>query len=388
MNDLIFVFFLIFFGASILATGALFTRQSIILSYISLGIIIGPYCLGLISDIEILHEISDIGIMFLLFLLGLNLEIESMIKLLGKSLFVSFTSSLLFIVINTIVCCLFGIGTQGLIIGISFVFSSTIICLKLLPTTTLHHRRVGEFVVSILLIQDLFAILILTGISLWSSQMQGFSSFELTKLVLALPILSTVGYLSKKYLLFKLFQRFSRFKEYIFLLSIGWCLGMAQLAIVFGLFSEIGAFIAGVTIASSSIAKYIYENLKPLRDFFLILFFFSVGADFNISLFPSVSIVVSVLTVLVVCLKPLLHFLTLCLVREAVSESYEIGIRLGQGSEFSLMVIFLAGTAGIATSDSQLIVQAVTILSLIISSYIVVLNYPNPIAVSDELRKD
>ena len=146
----------------------------------------------------------------------------------------------------------------------------------MLPTTALHHKRIGELVIAILLIQDLVAILMLTLISLWSSQADNIHFFSLIKLVIALPVLAGLGYLAQGYFLFKLFRRFNRFKEYIFLLSIGWCLGMAQLAVLFGLSTEIGAFIAGVTIASSPIAKYIYENLKPLRDFFLILFFYQV----------------------------------------------------------------------------------------------------------------
>ncbi|WP_116963696.1 cation:proton antiporter [Fastidiosibacter lacustris] len=388
MHNLIFVFFLVFFGASVFATLALYTRQAIIVAYIVLGIVVGPHCLGLISDTTTIQETSDIGIMFLLFLLGLNLEIKSMIKMLGKALFVSITSSIVFIVATVVICHAFGIGAQGFIIGAALIFSSTIICLKLLPTTALHHKRLGELVIAILLVQDLIAILMLTFISLWSSQTESFNLFSLIKLLLALPVLGGVGYLAQKYFLFSLFRRFSRFQEYIFLLSIGWCIGMAQLAIVFGLSNEIGAFIAGVIVASSPIAKYIYENLKPLRDFFLILFFFSVGAGFQIGLLTSVWGVVLALTVLILVLKPILHFVTLWLVRETPKESFEIGMRLGQGSEFSLMLISLATTAGVATNSSEIIVEAVAILSFIVSSYIVVLTYPSPIAVSDRLRRD
>ena len=388
MHSLVFVFFLVFFGASVFATLALYTRQTIIVAYIALGVIVGPHCLGFIADTTTVHEISDIGIMFLLFLLGLNLEIKSMIKMLGKAMFVCITSSVVFIAATVLICQLFGIGAQGFIIGAALIFSSTIICLKLLPTTALHHKRIGELVIAILLIQDLIAILMLTFISLWSSQTDSFHLFSLIKLLLALPVLGGVGFLAQRYFLFKLFRKFSRFQEYIFLLSIGWCLGMAQLAVVFGLSNEIGAFIAGVTVASSPIAKYIYENLKPLRDFFLILFFFSVGAGFQIALLPSVWGVVLALTILILILKPIVHFVTLWLVRETPKESFEIGMRLGQGSEFSLMLIALANTAGIATVSSEIIVEAVAILSFIVSSYIVVLSYPSPIAVSDRLRRD
>ncbi|MBK2125499.1 cation:proton antiporter [Fangia hongkongensis] len=388
MHGLLFVFFLVFFGASVFATLALYTRQAIIVAYIALGLIVGPHCLGLISNVETVHEISDIGIMFLLFLLGLNLEIKSMIQMLRKALFVSITSSVIFIIATVFICHLFGIGAQGFIIGAALIFSSTIICLKMLPTTALHHKRIGELVIAILLIQDLVAILMLTLISLWSSQADNIHFFSLIKLVIALPVLAGLGYLAQRYFLFKLFRRFNRFKEYIFLLSIGWCLGMAQLAVLFGLSTEIGAFIAGVTIASSPIAKYIYENLKPLRDFFLILFFFSVGAGFNLAGLPEVWGVVIVLTLVTLLLKPLLHFVTLWMVKEPRNEAFEIGVRLGQGSEFSLLLITLAASAGIATTQSEIIVEAVSILTFIVSSYIVMFSYPSPIAVSDRLRRD
>ena len=164
MNDLIFVFFLVFFGASVFATLALFTRQAIIIAYIFLGLIVGPHCLAFIGDVTTVHEIADIGIMFLLFLLGLNLEIKSMLKMLSKALFVSIISSITFVAVTISVCYLFGIGAESFIIGAALIFSSTIISLKLLPTTALHHKRIGELVVAILLIQDLLAILMLTVI--------------------------------------------------------------------------------------------------------------------------------------------------------------------------------------------------------------------------------
>ena len=388
MYGLVFVFFLVFFGASLFATIALFTRQAIIVAYIFLGLLVGPYGLGLVSNITTVNEMSHIGIMFLLFLLGLNLEIKSMIKMFNKAIFVSVISSVVFICIIVLVCYLFGMSGQGLIVAVSLIFSSTIICLKLLPTTALHHKHIGELVISILLVQDLFAIFILTVIGMLSSESEHFYVWSLLKMFFSLPILGVICYFLQRYCLFFLFRKFSRFQEYIFLLSIGWCLGMSQLAALFDLSSEVGTFIAGVAIASSPIAKYIYENLKPLRDFFLILFFFSVGAGFNILHLLQVWDIILVLTIVTMLAKPFLHFVTLWVVHESKNESFEVGVRLGQGSEFSLMLISLANIAGIATSSSKIIVEAVTILTFIISSYIVVLTYPSPIAISDHLRRD
>jgi Kef-type K+ transport system membrane component KefB len=109
--------------------------------------------------------------------------------------------------------------------------------------------------------------------------------FELTPLIkafAALPVLIAAIYLMVKCTILPLVSRFDRFHEYIFLLAIGWCMGCAELAHFFGLSAEIGAFVAGITLATSPIAQYIANSLKPLRDFFLILFFFSLGAGIDL----------------------------------------------------------------------------------------------------------
>ena len=386
MNNLISIFSFIFFGASIFATLALYTRQTLIIAYIILGLISGPYCLNIIQDVSFLHEISDIGIIFLLFLLGLHIEIENLLKILNKALFVTIISSGLFVFSIICVCYFFGIGRESYIIGIALIFSSTIICLKLLPNSVLYNKRVGQLVVAILLIQDLLAVLSMTAVSLWSSQNDSSQLQILTKFFLALPILSGAAYVARKYFLLKLLHKFSPFKEYTFLISIGWSLGLAQAAVFFGLPNELGAFIAGIAITNSPVSKYVYECLTPLKNFFLILFFFSTGAEIEINYLPLIWKIVAILTTLVLILKPLLHYLTLWILQESKSESLEVGIRLGQSSEFSLILISLVSAAGLITNLSSMVVKTVTIASFILSSYIVVLKYPMPIESSECLK--
>ena len=162
------------------------------------------------------------------------------------------------------------------------MFSSTIIGLKLLPTTILHHKHTGQVIISILLIQDLIAIIILLLLQGYGKG--GNLAMDIVFQLLALPVLIGITWLIQRYILIKLIIKYDQIHEYIFLLAIAWCLGIAELAILLGLSHEIGAFVAGVSLASSPIALFITEKLKPLRDFFLIIFFFSLGAGFNISL--------------------------------------------------------------------------------------------------------
>jgi len=394
MNDSItFAFFLIFFGASVLATLALYTRQSMLVAYIFLGLVVGPYGLKFIPESKTIEEISSIGIMFLLFLLGLDLKPKNLIKMLHGATFVTAASSLIFALFSALVFKCFGFSwVDSLIVGISMMFSSTIICLKLLPTTALHHQHIGKVVVSVLLLQDVLAILVLMILNLWKPGTTGhinhLSLWVIGKTLIAIPVLITLAYFAEKFILHRLFRKFDRIKEYVFLVPIGWCLGFSELAGAFGLSTEIGAFIAGVSLAASPIAQYITENLKPLRDFFLIVFFFSVGAGFNFRLLPSVFWPVLALALLMILLKPLLYRFLYRSIDENKSKAWEIGFRLGQASEFSLLVGFLAFSFSLITQQAYICIQAVSIITFIVSSYLVVMKYPSPIAFNSKLRRD
>lgn len=386
-QPLLFSFFLIFTTAAILATVALFTRQPLIVAYIVVGAILGPSGLSLVSDPELIRGISTIGIIFLLFLLGLDMQPAKLLSMLKEATFVAISSSILFALFGFVVSSLFGFSVhECVVIGITMMFSSTIIGIKLLPTTVLHHRHTGEIVVSLLLIQDLIAIIVLLVIG--GGFLTAQEPSKIYQTLLALPLLVVFCLLFVKYVLFKLLARFDAFHEYIFLLAIGWCLGVAELARIMGLSVEVGAFIAGISIATSPIALYIALNLKPLRDFFLVLFFFSLGAGFQLHLLADVLIPAIVLGIVVLISKPIVFRVLLHNASETVPLAWEIGFRLGQISEFSLLIAFIASSNMLISEEVSHLIQATTILTFLISSYIVVFKYPTPIAISDALRRD
>lgn len=387
-NDpLVFTIFAIFTGAALLATLALFARQALLVAYIALGVLLGPWGLGLVTDQALIGGISQIGIIFLLFLLGLNLPFSKLYELVGESSLVTGVSSLVFGLLGMAVGWLFGFNfTEQLVIGAAMMFSSTIIGLKLLPTTILHHQHTGEIIISVLLLQDLIAIVILLVL-----QIQGGAEIGMLKmvvLVVSLPILFIVAYLLEKYVLIVLIQRFDTIQEYIFLMAIGWCLGMAELAGLMGLSHEIGAFIAGVALATNPISLFIAESLKPLRDFFLVIFFFSLGAGFELATLMDVLVPALVLAAAAMLIKPWVFSLLLKRSGEEPKRSLEVGVRLGQISEFSLLIAVLALEMHVVGREASYLIQAATILTFIASSYYIVLKYPTPIAVSEKLRRD
>lgn len=383
-----FTIFLVFSGAALFATLALFARQSLLVAYILLGILLGPWGLGLVNDPDQIREISEFGIMFLLFLLGLNLQPQDLLHMVRKTTVVTLLSSVMFATTGFGIAIAFGFGwLESLLVGGAATFSSTIIGLKLLPTTILHHQRTGEVIISILLLQDLLAILLLLLVQ-GSSLVDQTPAFDVILPLISLPSLVALAWLLDRYLLLPLIRRFDRIQEYIFLMTIGWCLGMAELAQFMGLSVETGAFIAGVTLASSPLALFISESLKPLRDFFLILFFFSLGAGFDIGMMGDVFLPAALLAGLLIVIKPVVFRILLGRTGETPERSREVGFRLGQMSEFSLLLAVLAIERGVVSPETSYLIQLATLLTFLVSSYIVVLRFPTPIAVNDRLRQD
>ena len=392
-ESVIFSFFLIFTGAALLATLSLYFRQPLLLAYIVLGAILGPFGLAWVVDTKLLADISHIGIIFLLFLIGLDMQPSHLLQMLRKGYMVAFISSLAFALLGFAVGYGFGFSMiDSLIIGASTMFSSTIIGIKLLPTTVLHHKQTGELVVGLLLLQDLLAIILLTLLTTLGQQFsEGLKlslNVDLLISLAALPLIMLAALGFVRWVLLPLIKRFDRFHEYIFLLALGWCLGLAELAHSIGLSAEIGAFIAGVSLASSVISQYIAINLKPIRDFFLVLFFFSIGASFNFPLMHSIWFQCLVLALLVVTIKPIVFGWIIRPICNSKATSWEVGFRLGQTSEFSILIATLAASSMLISESASLLIQATAIITFVASSYLVVWNFKSPIAVKDHLRHD
>jgi Kef-type K+ transport system membrane component KefB len=386
-QSIVFSVFLIFTGAAALATAALYARQSLIVAYIFLGITFGPSALGLIKDVALLQDLSHVGVVFLLFLLGLNLHPQDLWNMFRKATFVTLVSSALFAGLGISTAWLFGYSmAESLIVGAAMMFSSTIIGLKLLPSTVLHHQHTGEIIISVLLLQDLIAILILLLLHGMTGNSDGWHRAAVLGLTLPGFLIFAFGF--SRFVLTRLLARFDTIQEYIFLLAIGWCLGMAELSEALGLSPEIGAFIAGIAVATQPISRFIAESLRPLRDFFLVVFFFTLGAAFDLTAMQEVLLPALGLALISLVGKPLVFRKLWMFEGESETLSREVGVRLGQISEFSLLIAVLATQSQVISMQTSYLIQLATLVTFIVSSYVIVLRYPTPIATSDRLRRD
>lgn len=385
-QNIIFEFTLIFAGAAIFATAFLFLRQPVILAYIAFGVAAGPLGLQLINEPAHIEKLSHVGVILLLYLLGINLKPDRLYHLFSKAAVVTLLTSLVFLIVVAAATLLFGFGLiESIIVGAALMFSSTIISLKLIPTTALHHRHTGEMMTSVLLIQDMIAIILIVILTGGGGDNVGFTIVLLISKLLAL---TGVAFALVKYVIDKLFLRFDIIQEYTFILALGWGLLGAGVAQVIGLSYEMGAFIAGVAFASSPVSLVVAEHLKPLRDFFLILFFFSIGAQFDNLVSEQVLLAGIVIALLIIIMKPLVFKQGFLLIGENKKFSMELGVRLGQGSEFSLLVAYSALASGLISLQASYLIQMVVILSFVLSTYWVVFVYRTPISSTEKNRMD
>lgn len=385
-QNIIVQFVLIFAGAAIFATIFLYLKQPVILAYIGFGVVAGPWGFGLIKEPGHIEELSHIGVILLLYLLGINLKPDRLYHLFSKTAVVTLLTSLVFLLITASAAMAFGFGfVESAIIGAALMFSSTIISLKLIPTTALHHRHTGEMMISVLLMQDVIAILLI--VLLTGGQGDNVTS-AIAMLFVKLIVFSVAAYGLVRYVINNLFLRFDIIQEYTFLLALGWGMLGAGVAHGIGLSYEMGAFVAGVAFASSPVSMVIAEQLKPLRDFFLILFFFSIGAQFNFLVTQQVLLAGVVISIMIVLVKPFVFKQGFQLIGEDKKFSAELGARLGQGSEFSLLVSYSALAAGIIDLRASYLIQMVVIITFVLSTYWVVYRYRTPISSTEKNRQD
>ncbi len=369
---------LIYGGAALVATMALFARQQLIIAYMFLGMAMGPYGMQMISDPDSVEQIGHAGMIFLLFLAGLHLDPKNLLQQLQKAVLVTVSTSFTFAVLSYLVVITFTSLSQmeAMVIGASMMFSSTLIGLKLLPTNMLHRQPIGELMISVLIIQDLLAIA--TMITLKTMGSVEVETNQILQLFLSIPILLLYAFFVERFFLARLFVMFESVREYLFILSVGWCLSVSEIANVLGLSHEIGAFIAGVAIASSSVSTYLAECLNPLRDFLLVLFFFSIGANLNVLELLNLGGPVVLLAATIMVSKPLLYWVMFGWSKEDAPISWEAGVRLGQSSEFSILVSQIAVKFNVLSKVGAALIEATTMLTFMVSSYWVSRKFETP----------
>lgn len=360
-------------------------RQPLILGYIVTGIIAGPSMLHLIHSTKAFEGFSSIGISLLLFIIGLGMNI-AVIKRAGTSIFLTAGALLLVIGgLGAIVChTLFGFSaTEAYIIGLALFFSSTIIIVKVLADKKEQNRLHGQIAIGVILLDDIVATLALLFVAAGKDQSVGLSELALLfgkglGLILLLV-------LAAKFVLPKVVKSMAASQESLFLFAIAWGFGVASFFEWGGFSIEVGSLFAGVSLASLPYAQEIESRLKPLRDFFVVLFFISLGESLNITNLGSALAPALVLSFIVIVLKPTIVTSTLGLLGYPKRVAFKAGINLSQISEFSIVLVVLAAANGLVSKELSATVTIVAMITITTSTYL--MKYDNELFVQFDRMK-
>ncbi len=346
-------------------------KQPIIVGYLLAGFILAAA--GLIKESEALSSLGKIGVTLLLFLLGLEMDIRQF-PFLGKIALLTGVGQIVFTsLLGFILAGLLGFGAiTSIYIAISLTFSSTIIMVKLLSEKQDLDSLYGKISISFLLVQDFVAVGILLALS--SLGKGGFAGEEaLTLLIKAGILIFIVSILSKKIIPGIIEKTIASSSELLFISSIAWALGFASLvAGPFGLTLEIGGFLAGITLSTLPEHIQIASKTRPLRDFFLTIFFLLLGKELLVSepIFPLL-LNASVFSLFVLLGNPLIVMIIMGLMGYRKKTSFLAGLTVAQISEFSFILMSVGlGFSHVTEADVATVV-IVGIITMVTSTYLI-----------------
>lgn len=341
-------------------------KQPLLIGYILAGIIAGPI-LGLVKNADTLEGFSKIGIALLLFIVGLGLN-PRVIKDLGKVAFVTGLVQVGFsVLLSTAIMLVLGKSLAvALVIGVGLSFSSTIVGLKLLTDKKEQTRLYGRLAIGVLLAQDILATIALLALSM---QKDGFGFISSTSLLLKGAFIVGILFLISTKVLPKMTKFISSNTEYLFLMTIAWGLGIGYLFEFAGFSLEIGALIAGVSLASMPYAQEASARLRPVRDFFVVIFFIVMGANLQLGDVLSQLPLALIFSAIILLRNPLSIMLPLGAFGHTKRNSFKVGVLLAQVSEFSLIFIILAQQTGLVDGKVVSLITLIALITIAVSCY-------------------
>lgn len=358
--------------AAILAVFLSRFKQPLIIAYLLVGVIIGPIGFKLLGSFENIEGLASIGIAFLLFLVGLELNFAKLKKLGNTVIIIALVQIIATGLLAYLLAHLLGYNfISSVYVSLALTFGSTVIVVKLLSEKKLLDHLFGRISLGILLIQDLVAVSALALLENLlhintTSDILLTSLLTIAKTGLIVLFIWSVGH----FFINKIIKRTAKTPELLFIIAIAWCFFASIISNSLGLSIEIGAFLAGISIASGTYTLEITAKIKPLRDFFIIIFFVILGLQLDISVLGNVSsIILFILFVLIT--HPLIILATMSILGFRRRTSFFTGISIAQISEFSLILVVLGLKLG---HIDQALVSTITItaiITIIISTYLI-----------------
>lgn len=371
MNPEIFIELSKILVITIIITGvARILRQPAIIGYILSGIIAGPVFLNIINSKDTLSAFSQIGVALLLFFVGLNLS-PKVIKDVGKISVITGLGQVVFTTtIGFVISKLVGFSAiTSLYISIALSFSSTIIIMKLLSDKKELEALYGRISIGFLIVQDIIAIIVLLAISSMNNGVDAATLAINTILTATGGIL--ILFVLTLCVLPGITREIAKSQEFLLLFSIGWCFAVASVFYYLRFSIEAGALLAGITLSMSPYHYEISSKMKPLRDFFLILFFIMLGSQMVFSNLYQHAWQILIFSLFVMIVNPIIVLVLMTFFGYSKRNGFLAGLTVAQISEFSLIVVAMGVSVGHISQEILSVVTAVALITFAVSTYMI-----------------
>lgn len=363
MEELFFEIGIILIIAAAISMITYRLRFPLIIAYIITGILVGPAVFHFAENKEIFNVMSEIGVAFLLFTVGLGLNWKNVKDVGGISLATGIGQVLFTTIIGFGIGILLGFDNiTALYLAIALTFSSTIIIVKVLSDKEDSDSLYGRISIGLLLVQDFIAMFILLGLDAMKSgaSMQSVFVGSLAKALIIIPFL----WLLSNKILPKVLSYVAKSQELLFIFAIAWCFLIAGFLVFFGFGVELGALIAGVTLSGTFYHREINARIRPLRDFFLIIFFIMLGAQLGFNGLVNHWIPIVVFSLFVLIGNPIIVLIIMRLLGYHPRTGFLTGVSIAQISEFSFILIVAGISAGHLDPSILMPVIAIGILTI------------------------
>lgn len=362
--------------AAIIGTIGMLLKQPLVVSFIAVGIVAGPSVLGFVHDQPNIDLLSQMGIALLLFVVGLKLDVH-LIRTLGP---VALATGLGQVAFTTIFGFLIALAlgfsaTSAIYIAIALTFSSTIIIIKLLSDKRELDSLHGRIATGFLIVQDIVVVIAMIVITAWGAGGESSAVQEI-----GLVVVKGVGFLAvivllMKYGLPQLVSKLARLPELLILFAIAWAFTLAGIGDMLGFSKEVGAFLAGVSIASTPYREAVASRLVTLRDFLLLFFFLHLGSTLNLGDLGGQVGGAVILSLFVLIGNPIIVMIIMGAMGYRRRTGFLAGLTVAQISEFSFILMALGLAIGHVTQTEVGLVTMVGILTIGISSYMIIYSH-------------
>lgn len=368
----------ILIAAAIIGSVGRLLKQPLIVVFIALGILLGPSALNIIQSTGEIHLLSEMGVAVLLFVVGLKLDL-TLIKSLGKVALMTGLGQVIFTsVIGYLIALLFGYSSiTSLYIAIALTFSSTIIIVKLLSDKKEIDSLHGQIALGFLIVQDIVVIFLMIMLSAFNGGVEdNHLILEAVYIIVkGVALIFMVGLLIK-FIIPRLAKFLAGSQELLVLFSIAWATFLASSSEMLGFSKEVGAFLAGVSLASTPYREVISGRLLSLRDFLLLFFFIYLGSELDLSKLNNQIVPSLVLSLFVLVGNPLIVMIIMGLMKYKKRTSFLAGLTVAQISEFSLILTSLGYDLGHIDAETVGLVTLVGLITISLSSYMIIYSHP------------